>query len=98
MAEANSKSSTAINGVPTNPNLFIINPANQITSIKLNDDNYLLWNLQILAGIRGLGLDIFILEDAPVPSRFATTVTGEETTSPLYLHGVDKINFFFLFC
>lgn len=59
MAEANSESSTAINGLPTNPKLFIINPANQITSTKLNDDNYLLWNLQILASIRGLGLDIY---------------------------------------
>ncbi|KZV55209.1 hypothetical protein F511_12796, partial [Dorcoceras hygrometricum] len=36
---------------------------------KLSDDNYLLWHLQVLAGIRGLGLEPFIHQNPLVPPQ-----------------------------
>lgn len=84
MAEANSESSTAILVTPSNPNLLIINPANQITSTKLTDENFLLWNLQVLASIRGLGLETFIVDNPPIPAHRCTD-GGAETINPQYI-------------
>jgi hypothetical protein len=40
-------------------------------TIKLDDDNFLIWQQQVLATIRGLKLSKYILEDC-VPPKFAT--------------------------
>ncbi|XP_075521494.1 uncharacterized protein LOC142554709 [Primulina tabacum] len=59
MAEANTPGeSSSVTTSNFAPNLIILNPSNQINTTKLIDDNFLLWQLQVLAGIRGLGLGI----------------------------------------
>lgn len=68
-----------------NPAMVVINHANQINVIKLTDDNFLLWNLQILAGIRGLGLEVFILPEPPIPAATVQDSTGMELLNPNFV-------------
>lgn len=77
--------------------IVVINPANQINSVKLNDENFLLWHIQVLAGIRGLGLEIFIHPDPPVPPTNLPDVTGAETLNPNFISWLDMINYCYLF-
>lgn len=79
-------------------NLLVINPANQINSIKLSDDNFLLWHIQVLAGIRGLGLDLFILDNLLVPPKVLTDDKGTEILNPKFIYWCrqDQLLFSFL--
>lgn len=78
MAEAISSNDSS----PTN--LVIVNPANQITHVKLGDDNFLLWELQISSGIHGLGLEYLLTEKTPIPEKFSIEDGMSEKVNPLY--------------
>lgn len=85
MAEATSpgeSGSTTAHNLSTN--LLIMNPSNQINTIKLTDDNFLLWQLQVLAGIRGLGLDLYIDPQSPIPPSFLPGENGTDIPNPLH--------------
>lgn len=71
--------------VSPTPNLIIINLANQINTPKLSDENFLLWHLQTLAGIRGLGLDHFILNPPPIPANILLTESQLDAINPAYV-------------
>lgn len=83
MAEASTHDDSSSN--PTSTIIpTLINPANQINTVKLSDDNFLLWNLQILAGIRGLGLENYIMENPHVPPE-TTSATTADLLNPSYV-------------
>ncbi|XP_073058680.1 uncharacterized protein [Primulina eburnea] len=88
MAEAtslNNSSNISHNNFGTTSNLVLVNPANQITHVKLGDDNFLLWQLQISSGINGLGLEYLLKEETPTPQKFLITEDVAETINPLYI-------------
>lgn len=68
-----------------NPNFLLVNPANQVNSVKLTDENYLLWNLQVLAGLRGLGLESFISIHPPVPPQVLSVDETSEVVNPAFI-------------
>lgn len=86
MAEASSHGESSVFTMP-NPNLNpqLVNPANQINAVKLNDDNFLLWKLQILSGIKGLGLEYLLHEDSPIPSRMVDAEDSTPTLNPMFV-------------
>lgn len=99
MAEASSTSDPTLLPIFTGTsNIAVINPANQINSVKLSDNNFLLWNLQVLAGIRGLGLEIFILTDPPIPPTTLADAAGVEMLNPSFISWCrqDQLLFSFL--
>lgn len=98
MVDANSNIESPSSANTTNPNFILVNPANQLNTVKLNDDNYLLWHLQVLACIRGLGLDVFILENTPIPPQFITGNNSHEGLNPAYISWCrqDQLLFSFL--
>lgn len=71
--------------VSANPNPIIINPANQINSVKLSADDFLLWQLQVLAGVRGLGLEFFILQNPHVHPNFNSEEGTDDTINPFFI-------------
>lgn len=52
----------------------LINPQSQLITIHLNEDNYLLWKFQVETAIYGYGLEGFVLETLPIPSKFVTEI------------------------
>lgn len=48
----------------------IIQPQNQLITIKLNDDNYLVWKQQIITTVRGYGLEGFLDGSSIPPDKF----------------------------
>ena len=68
----NSSSST------TSPVLALHHPL----SIKLSDENYLIWRQQILATVRGHGLEGFLLGSDIPPSPFLTTDDDDASKQP----------------
>lgn len=86
MAEDDTHTESSIFTIP-NPsiNLQLVNPANQINAVKLNDENFLLWQLQILSGIRGLGLDYLLHEDTPIPPRVLEIGESTPVSNPLFV-------------
>jgi len=52
-------------------------------SLKLNDDNFLVWKQQVLATLRGLELTHF-LDDSDVPSEFLPTQNNSKLENPAY--------------
>ncbi|KAL5543097.1 hypothetical protein UlMin_010807 [Ulmus minor] len=67
----------------TNEDLLrsVINPLTQLITIKLEEDNYLLWKFQVENTIMGYGLEEFIHGTRIVPPRL---VAGE--VNPSYVH------------
>lgn len=56
----------------------IINPGNKINTVKLDEENFLLWKLQVVTVLRGHGLTKHIDEDADIPDKF---LPSNETSS-----------------
>lgn len=83
MAEASFSGSSNLSA--TSPaNSIFLNPANQINTVKLTDDNFLQWQLQIQSGICGLGLEAYLSEATPIPPQLISTETTPEGFNPLY--------------
>lgn len=66
--------------VSTNQNSQAINPGNKISTVKLTDDNFLLWRLQVLTALQEHGLENFIDPECKIPSEHAAT-EGESSSS-----------------
>lgn len=69
----------------TNPNFSLINPANQINSVKIINMSYLLWNLQVLAGLRGLGRESFMSAHLSVPPHVIFVDGASEVVNPTFI-------------
>lgn len=50
----------------------VISPQNQLITAHLEEDNYLLWKVQVETAIRGYGLEEFLFGTITVPPRFIT--------------------------
>lgn len=79
MASSSESDSTIVN-----QNLSVINPGNKISTVKLNDDNFLLWRLQVLTALQGHGLEKFIDPDAEIPAEVIRS--AEESSSTLIMN------------
>ncbi|KZT76280.1 putative inactive receptor-like protein kinase [Dorcoceras hygrometricum] len=81
-----------------NPGFLLVNPANQINAVKLADDNFLLWHLQVLAGIRGLGLEPFIVEHPSIPPQAMSENGAADVMNPNFItwNRQDQLLFSFL--
>ncbi|GMJ01983.1 hypothetical protein HRI_003867500 [Hibiscus trionum] len=66
--------------------------ANKQISVKLDDDNFLLWRQQVKLMIRGLGLEHYLDEDTPVPAKMTTDSSGERSVNPAYLRFIKQDN------
>ncbi|KAL4284574.1 hypothetical protein GQ457_16G026700 [Hibiscus cannabinus] len=58
--------------------------ANKCVSVRLDDDNFLLWKQQVLLLIRGHGLEDFLDSSTPVPPSTVVSDSGERIVNPLY--------------
>jgi hypothetical protein len=63
----------------------IISPQSRLITAQLEEDNYLLWKVQVETAVRGYGLEGFLLGTVSIPPRFITnqenrTVNNEEYT------------------
>ncbi|KAK6141525.1 hypothetical protein DH2020_024735 [Rehmannia glutinosa] len=64
----------------------IIQLQSQLITIKLNESNHLLWKQQVLAAIRGYGLERFITEPQEIPAEFIADIsTKVKVINPAYL-------------
>lgn len=55
-------------------------PQNQLVSIKLDENNFLIWRQQVLAAIRGYGLEGFITGTSEIPPEFISEQGKEKDT------------------
>ena len=53
----------------TIPAQYFVNPSTQILTIKLTDENYLMWKQQVLIAVRGYGLEGFLNRTIPCPPQ-----------------------------
>ncbi|KAL4282382.1 hypothetical protein GQ457_03G015980 [Hibiscus cannabinus] len=58
--------------------------ANKQSSVRIDDDNFMLWRQQVKLMIRGQGLEHFLDEDTPILAKLIT-VNGERSVNPAYL-------------
>lgn len=54
-------------------------PGNKISIVKLNDDNFLFWKLQISTALEGYELDTFLENDPP--PKYQTNVGSSSSTN-----------------
>ncbi|XP_022148750.1 uncharacterized protein LOC111017341 isoform X2 [Momordica charantia] len=67
--------STGTNGVQASQ---YINPGNKISTVKLTDENFLLWKFQVLTTLEGHGLESYIeCDDDPPPKLIQDPLTGK---------------------
>ncbi|GMI86345.1 hypothetical protein HRI_002303800 [Hibiscus trionum] len=64
--------------------------ANKQISVKLDDDNFLLWRQQVKLLVRGFGLEHFLEEDTPVPAKLVTDSGGERVVNPAYIRFIKQ--------
>lgn len=51
----------------------VISPQSQLITVHLNEDNYLLWKLQVETALQGYGLEGFIQGTLSIPPKCITT-------------------------
>jgi len=66
----------ALPNIPIPPAL--VNPGNQILTIRLSEGNYLLWRQQVITAARGYGLTHILLQGTPPPAM----IEGQQ--NPIY--------------
>ena len=86
---------TPMNGNPTGPDppresvnlamVSITNPMSQLITIKLEDDNFLLWKFQVENAIFGYGLEGYILGTKQAPARMINNTNGTATINPAFV-------------
>ncbi|KAL4340620.1 hypothetical protein GQ457_08G035800 [Hibiscus cannabinus] len=59
--------------------------ANKTISVRLDDDNFLLWKQQVLLLVRGHGLEHFLDESTAVPSKTVVNSGSEIALNPAYV-------------
>ena len=57
-------------GLPPQYQAMFVNSSHQILTIRLNDTNYLVWPQQVIAGVKGYGLEGFLFGNIPKPTEF----------------------------
>ncbi|KAH6811921.1 hypothetical protein C2S51_025683 [Perilla frutescens var. frutescens] len=72
----NSSNSTLASFTTANTNP--IRPQNCPISVKLSDSNFLIWRQQVLAIVRGYGLDAFLSNETSPPSQFIVDETTQQ--------------------
>lgn len=64
----------------------VIHPQNQLLSVKLNDNNYLIWKQQLFTTVPGYGLDGFLTgKTMPSPEYIANNETQQQQLNPDYI-------------
>lgn len=61
-----------------------LNPGNQISIIKLTENNYLAWRFQVLNVIQGHGLEEHIDEDSKILEKFMSVEESDKVISKNY--------------
>lgn len=82
------------NPTATNVTTPLLLPQNHPISFKLTERNYLVWEQQILATVRGYGLESFLTGEHTIPSQYLGTVGSTEMRlNPEYLswHRQDQL-------
>lgn len=70
--------STGTNGVQASQ---YINPGNKISTVKLTDENFLLWKFQVLTTLEGHGLESYIeCDDDPPPKLIQVSAESSSST------------------
>ncbi|KAJ9705770.1 hypothetical protein PVL29_003733 [Vitis rotundifolia] len=64
---------------------LVISPLNQLITIRLEEDNFLLWRFQVENTIKGYGLEGFIYGTNQVPSKFLTGPNNETVPNTAYI-------------
>ena len=80
MTESDSSSFTQLTPENQIPSIPIL-PQNHPISTKLSEENYLIWRQQILATVRGYGLEPYLMGEQEVPPQMIA-VTGSTTMVP----------------
>ncbi|KAK6162582.1 hypothetical protein DH2020_002423 [Rehmannia glutinosa] len=63
----------------TQSQIQIIQPQNQVVTVKLNDSNYLLWKMQVLTAVKGCGLLGYLTGAIYAPTQFIVNTETNET-------------------
>lgn len=63
-----------------------VNPGNKISTVKLGNDNFLMWKVQIEFALEGHELESFILEDTEPPPKKIPVANDSNVTklNPAY--------------
>ncbi|KAK6138122.1 hypothetical protein DH2020_028139 [Rehmannia glutinosa] len=67
---ASSPSGSVISTGSTSSSFPVIQPQSQIISSKLTENNFLIWRQQVLAAVRGYGLEGYLSGETSAPSKF----------------------------
>ncbi|KAK6158699.1 hypothetical protein DH2020_006013 [Rehmannia glutinosa] len=63
----------------TQSQIQVIQPQNQVVTVKLNDSNYLLWKMQVLTVVKGCGLLGYLTGAISAPTQFIVNTETNET-------------------
>ena len=63
---------------------MVISPLSQLITIRLEDDNFLMWKYQIENVVRGYGLEGFLFGTEQVPPKMVTDETGILVPNPKF--------------
>ena len=63
---------------------MIISPLSQLITIRLEDDNFLMWRYQIENVVRGYGLEGFLFGTKHLPPKMVTDETGILVPNPKF--------------
>lgn len=85
MTEAFSSSGSGLIETSSSATSTFLNPANQINTVKLTDDNFLQWQLQVQSRICGLRLEDYLSENTLIPPQLISTGTSPGVSNPLYV-------------
>ncbi|KAK6135566.1 hypothetical protein DH2020_030674 [Rehmannia glutinosa] len=65
----------------------VIQPQSQLLTIKLGDNNYLIWKQQVWAAVNGYGLEGFLTGESTKPEKYTESTSGNKTRviNPAYV-------------
>ena len=63
---------------------MVISPLSQLITMRVEDDNFLMWKYQIENVIRGYGLEGFLFGTKQVPPKMVTNGTGILVPNPKF--------------
>lgn len=70
----------------------VISPQNNLVTVHLSEDNYLLWKLQIETAVQGYGLECHILGTIPISSKCITVEENKIVNNEDYIKYQSKID------
>ena len=63
---------------------MVISPLSQLITMRLEDDNFLMWKYQIENVVQGYGLEVFLFGTKQVPPKMVTDETGILVPNPKF--------------